>query len=89
MVIEESDFRLTPIKEGVKAFDLEILVTVRPKGKPERQEFQNAGYAMSIESALDRVINHRISNKLDSTSMKEYLRLYREERSKINELLKL
>ena len=48
MVIEEADFRLTS-EVSDYFWDLELLYTVRPKGKPERQEFKNAGYGMPLE----------------------------------------
>lgn len=51
MVIEEADFRLTS-EVSDYFWDLELLYTVRPKGKPERQEFKNAGYGMPLESCF-------------------------------------
>ena len=41
MIIEGKDFRLTPVSETSPMFDLELLYTVRPKGKEARQEFKN------------------------------------------------
>ena len=38
MTIEEKDFKLTCC-QGY-CWDLELLQTIKPKGKPERQEFQ-------------------------------------------------
>ena len=47
MVIEEADFRMTSGASD-HFWDLELLYTVRPKGKPERQEFKDAGFGMPL-----------------------------------------
>ena len=62
MVIEEADFRMT---SGASDYfwDLELLYTVRPKGKPERQEFKDAGFGMPLATCIRKVIHHRISCK--------------------------
>ena len=56
MIIEESDFRLT--ESSGPFWDLELLYTVKPKGKPERQEFKDAGYGMTLEHCIKRIIIH-------------------------------
>lgn len=86
MVIEEQDFRLTSC-QGY-CWDLELLQTVRPKGKPERQEFQVEGYGMSLDSCMRRIINYRIANKKDVYSLKEYFDEFKKETNKLEELLK-
>lgn len=86
MVIEENDFRMT---SGVSDhfWDLELLYTVRPKGKPERQEFKDAGFGMPLETCIKKVIHHRISNKRDVSTLKEYIQDYKEEVNRLKELL--
>ena len=79
MTIEEKDFRLTPISESSPMFDLELLLTVRPKGKEARQEFKNVAYGISLESALKTVIQYRVSCKHDTTNLEKYLKDFREE----------
>ena len=64
MIIEEKDFRLTPVSESSPMFDLELLYTVRPKGKEARQEFKNVAY---------------VSCKHDTTDLATYLKDFREE----------
>lgn len=76
MLIEEADFRLTNDGES-DYWDLELLKTVRPKGKPERQEFQVIGYGYSFPSALKVIANHRISLKQDVYTLKEYMQDYK------------
>ena len=54
MIIEEKDFKLIPISESSNFFDLELLYTIKPKGKEERQEFIDA---LGIkEPSLNRLI---------------------------------
>lgn len=86
MVIEEADFRMTSGASD-HFWDLELLYTVRPKGKPERQEFKDAGYGMSLEGCIKKVIHHRISSKKDVSTLEEYVRDYREEVKRLEEML--
>lgn len=76
MLIEEEDFRLTNDGES-DYWDLELLKTVRPKGKPERKEFQVIGYGYSFPNALKVIANHRISTKKDVYTLKEYMQDYK------------
>lgn len=76
MLIEEEDFRL--INDGESDYwDLELLRTIRPKGKPERQEFQIVGYGYSFTNALKVIINHRLDTKKDVYTLKEYIQDYK------------
>ena len=79
MTIEEQDFRLTPVSESSSMFDLELMYTVHPKGKEARQEFKNVAYGISLESALKKIIQYRISCKHDTTDLATYLKDFREE----------
>lgn len=85
MVIEESDFKMT--KTTGPFWDLELLYTVKPKGKPERQEFKDAGYGMTLEHCVQKVIYHRMEQKQESYSLKEFIRGYKEEVDKLKKLL--
>lgn len=86
MVIEEKDFKMTNSEGGL--WDLELLHTVRPKGKPSREEFQIEGYGMTILNCLKKIINYRLSKKQDVYTLKEYLRDYKKELDEIKELFK-
>lgn len=88
MVIEESDFRLTSVNEYSTKWDLELLYTIRPKGKEARTEFKAVAYGLPLESALKRVINFRINNKhQDAISLKDYLKEYKDQLNQLNHLL--
>ena len=88
MVIEESDFRLTSVNECSTKWDLELLYTIRPKGKEARTEFKAVAYGLPLESALKRVINFRINNKhQDVISLRDYLKEYKDQLNQLNHLL--
>ena len=87
MVIEEKDFRLTPINDCGDMFDLELLKTVNKGKETERQEFKVIAYGVRIDSALRYVANARIAEKHPgSIDLKTYLQEYR---NIIDELKKL
>lgn len=79
MVIEEKDFRLIPISDSNLFFDLELLYTVRPKGKEARQEFKNVAYGISLNNALKKIIQYRLSHKYDTVDLATYLKEFRNE----------
>lgn len=88
MTIEEPDFRLTPC--GTNSFwDLELLYTIKPKGGEARQEFKNAGYGLTLEGALKRIISYRIQCKYPKAALKfkDYLKEYKEQVSKLDHIL--
>jgi hypothetical protein len=89
MIIEEKDFRLTPVSDSCPIFDLELLYTVRPKGKEARQEFKNVAYGISLESALKKVIQYRLSCKYDTINLATYLKEFREELDSLRKLYKI
>lgn len=80
MVIEESDFKLTQVSESSSFWDLELLSIVRPKGKEARQEFKNAGYGLTLSSAIRKIASFRIAQKHgeESLTMQQYLKEYKE-----------
>ncbi len=59
MVIQGSDYRLTPIDDNDLKFDLELLYHV--KGKSERDEFKNVAYGLSLDTAIKRIVQYRIT----------------------------
>lgn len=87
MIIEESDFRLENSSDFSQFWDLELLYIVKPKSGEPRQEFKNAGYGLTLESAIKRVINYRLSNKKEIYTLKEYLEEYKAENDKIRRLV--
>lgn len=86
MIIKEKDFQLTPVSDSSPVFDLELLYTVRPKGKEARQEFKNVAYGISLESALKKVIQYRISCKHEIIDLATYLKEFKEELDSLKKL---
>lgn len=87
MVIEEADFRIT---SGVSNhfWDLELLHTVKPKGGPEREEFKDSGYGMLLSTCMQRVVANRMSRKKEVYTLKEYVKDYKEQVDKLDNLFK-
>lgn len=78
MVIEEKDFRLTPVKDSGEMFDLELLRTVNKGKETERQEFKIAAYGVSLSAAIRYVTNARVIEKFPGTiDLKTYLEEYK------------
>ena len=80
MQIEEQDFKLSQVSDSSPFWDLELLYVVKPRGGEPRQEFKQSGYGLTLESAMKRIVNYRISSKHkeESLSMKDYLKEYKE-----------
>ena len=89
MIIEGEDFRLTPINEYTTMYDLELLFTVKPRGKEERQEFQNAGYGLPLDHAIHKIIQYRVNKKnSDIITLETFIKSWKEESNKIYEIFK-
>lgn len=88
MTIEEADFRLTPCTEASSHFDLELLYVVNKGKNNERAEFRNAGYGLSLESAIRKITMSRIGNKYGegTISLKQFLEEFKGEIEKIKQM---
>ena len=86
MIIEEPDFRME-LSSG-NCWDLELLRTVKPKGKPERSEFKIEGYGLTLDRCFKIITNYRLEKKQNVYSFKEYVDNYIKEIEKIKELFK-
>lgn len=75
MVIQGEFYQLIPVNEHSLLFDLKLLYKV--KGKNPREEYKDAGYGLSLESALKKCVQYAISNKFEVLSLKEYLEEFR------------
>ena len=87
MVIEETDFRLTSVKDSGDIFDLELLKTINKGKENERKEFKVIAYGVRVDRAIAYIANARINEKYPGAiDMKTYLQEYR---NIIDELKKL
>ena len=75
MVIQGDFYQLIPVNEHSLLFDLKLLYKI--KGKNPREEYKDAGYGLSLESALKKCVQYAISNKFEVLSLKEYLEEFR------------
>lgn len=69
IVIEEKDFVLISTHDYGHFYDLYLLKTVKPKGKPERDEFKLDGYGMPLSAAVRFITMNRISRNQTGESM--------------------
>ena len=88
MVIEEKDFRLTPVNDSSPMFDLELLHIIKPKGGEPREEFKVAGYGLPLEAVIKRIISFRIQSKRgdETISLKESLEDYKQIQKEIEKI---
>lgn len=89
MVIEENDFKIISIDDSTPCFDLELLYTVNKGKSNERVEFRNAGYGMSFENALKKIIMYRLNKKCDTISMKDFFKEWKIESESLKNLCKI
>lgn len=89
MEIVEKDFKLKPISDDCPQFDLELLYVVKPRGGEARLEFKNAGYGMSLESAIKKIAHYRISckHREEAIRIKTYFEEYKKELDDLKNLL--
>jgi hypothetical protein len=75
MVIQGEFFQLTPVNEHSLLWDLKLLYKVG--GKNPREEYKEAGYGLTLDSALKKCINYAINQNFEILSLKEYLDEFR------------
>jgi hypothetical protein len=69
MVIEEKDFRLTQPENHSYFWDLELLQTIKPRGKESRQEFKLVAYGISLQTALKYIASYRLNIKYSDNTL--------------------
>lgn len=86
MVIEEKDFKLE-FDEDCSRFDLYFLKVINAKdAEKRREEFVLRGYSYTLETALQLIIENRLSKRLETVTIKKYLEEYYKETSFIKNL---
>lgn len=76
MQIQGDFYKITSIDDSSPFWDLELLKSIKSKTNP-RQEYVNAGYGLTLDSAIKRIIQFAISSKYDVLTLKDYLRAYK------------
>ena len=87
MEIVEKDFKMT-LCHGL-FWDLELLSEVKAKSGELKQEFKDAGYGLSVETCIKKIIHNNLSGKDVTVTLHDWLKLYREEREKITKLINI
>lgn len=89
MEIVEKDFKLKPISDESIFFDLELLYTIKPRGGEPRQEFKNAGYGLTLESAIKKISQYRVAknHKDEEIKLSTYYIEYKKEINELKQLL--
>lgn len=89
MIIEEKDFRLKPIDDSSLMFDLELLYKITPKGGESRLEFKTDAYGLSLETALKKVVQYRLSKRHEgAVSLESYCKEFIEELDSLTKFAK-
>lgn len=82
MVIKGDYYKLTSIDDNSPFWDLELLKTIKSKTNP-RTEYVNAGYGMTLDYAISKIIQFAINSKYDETDLKTYLTEYKQLKDEI------
>jgi len=78
MIIEEEDFKLI-YDDDHDRFDVYTVKVINAKDlEKRREEYSIYGYSMTLEGALRKIINMRISKRKESYFLKEYLKEYKD-----------
>ena len=89
MVIEETDFKLE-IADDNLTYDLSLLYVINAKDiEKRREEFKTTDYNLQLETCLRKIINYRLSKRIDVTSFAEYVEEFKDERKKLEDLASL
>lgn len=89
MEIIEKDFKLKPVDESSSFFDLELLYIVNKGKETERKEFKNAGYGLTLQTALKNIAHYKIccNHPEEVITLKTYFKEYKEALNALRELL--
>lgn len=89
MKIEENDFILETSNDSGNFWDLSLKKKVNKGKDNEREEWDKPKYGLLLSTAIKYISHYRTVNKLgDSTTLKNYLKVYLSEIKKLEELVK-
>lgn len=87
MVIKGEFFQLTPVNEASTQFDLKLLYKIG--GKNPREEYKDAGYGLSLDTAIKKCIQYAISQNHEVLTLKEYLKEFKRLKKDLENKLEL
>ena len=85
MIIQGEFFQIIPVSEHSLLFDLKLLHEV--KGKNPRSEYKEAGYGLTLESAIKKCVQYAISKKYETLSLKEYVEEFKNTQKELERIL--
>ena len=85
MIIQGEFFQIIPVNEHSLLFDLKLLYEI--KGKNPRSEYKEAGYGLTLESAVKKCVQYAISKKYETLSLKEYVEEFKTAQKEIERML--
>lgn len=89
MIIQEDDFKLELNDSCFDRYSLELIQVINAKDPVKRrEEFKEAGFDMTLETCLNKIINYRISRKKEVYTLKDYIIAYKIEREILSNLVK-
>lgn len=90
MIIEESDFKLTPVDESSLLFNLELLYSIKSKDGSKRSEFKVDSYGITLEHAIKKIVRYRVNKKYkeeEVITLTTYINDIKDEFKKIKDLI--
>lgn len=91
MIIEEKDFKLTPVNDSSVNFDLELLYKVQPRDKEARMEFKNVAYGITLNHAIHKIAQYRVNqkHKSEAITLLTYFKEFKEELDSLKALCRI
>lgn len=86
MIIQGEFFQIIPSGEHSLYFDLKLLQKIG--GKNPREEYKDAGFGITLDTAIKKCINYAINQKYDVLSLREYLDEYKKIQKELDLQLK-
>ena len=85
MIIQGEFFQIIPVNDHSLLFDLKLLYEI--KGKNPRSEYKDAGYGLTLESAIKKCVQYAISKKYKTLSLKEYVEEFKTAQKELERIL--
>lgn len=87
ITIQGEDYIIKQSLEGSKHFDLWLPKVINKGKENERVEFKDPSYGMTLLSAIESIILHRLNTKKEVYTLKEFIKEYKEERIKLEKII--
>lgn len=85
MKIKEEDFMIEKIQDQ-NFFNLSFNTTVKKKDGTEVSEYKIIAYGIPFDTCIKKIVDYRMRSKEGECTVKEYVKLYKQEVNKIGNL---